>query len=269
MYNQFIQKLKSNSRFIVFLAIMVFTVLSFGVKQNEEKENVKKLLTFLDESFIAIDNTFNNLSNQSLVLENKEKGYDTVINSLKELNKDINIYKLTLPNESGAEEYQKVRFDLSEIYVLSQEKSNIAIEVFDRRKSIINEAANYYNAKIPESLIFKNDLEKTLSGWNKVIEFQKAELKQIEIKESRESQEMKIKKDEELYQKAIEINKNSQETLSAETKKQIILLLEPLQIRKYDGFLRLQIDTLETPAFGEKLKTLQESVKQLKRVCNL
>jgi hypothetical protein len=265
MYDFIIKKLKINSRMLFFVALIIFVFFSFTLKQKDEKKNIVDLLDFLDRSFNRIDTTFNDLSNQSIVLENVEKNYDKIINQMQSLSNDIGVYKLSIPNQTGNESYQKVRVSLVELYAISQEKADLTISIYKSRKNLISYINNYYKIKNPDSIDSNQDLQSAILAWKNVIEFKKIESKQNENKDIRNYLDEKIKKEEDTIQNVANISANSGETINPETKVQLVEALKSVQVARYDGFLRLQVESLESPVFGERLKSLQENVKELKR----
>jgi hypothetical protein len=257
---------KINGRLLFFSLLIIFVIFSYSVKQKDDKKNIIELLTFLDTSFNRIDNTFNNLANQSLILENNEKNYDTIISELQSLSRDIGTYKFSIPNQTGEEQYQNVRVSLTELYGVSQEKTDLFISIFKARKDLIMSINSYYKIKNIEYVNTNQELFTITEAWKKTIDFKKIEAKQNDTKETVDYLNEKIKREEEVFQSVVEIGKKSSEILTPETKQQLSETLKNTQVIQYDGFLRLQIASLESPRFGEKLKILQDNVKQLKKV---
>lgn len=261
MYESIIKKFKINSRMLVFILLIVFVIFSFTTKQKDDKKNVFELLSFLDKTFSTIDNTFNNLSNQTLIFPNVKENYELVVDSLSKLKQDIIDFEKSIPNQTGEELYQNVRSDLIEIYKVSYNRINLSIEIYNVRKNLITNVNNYYKLADINSLSSNKELEEIIESWKTVISFKKLEAKQNDSNEIKKYYYDKIEKEEDLLTKLSLSSSNSNTLVIDNDLKENI---KKLQIERYDSFLRLQIENLENPDFGEKVKKLQNSVKQLK-----
>lgn len=256
------KKIQLNSRMLVFTLLVVFVIFSFTMKKKDDKNDTFELLSFLDRTFSKIDNTFNNLSNQTLVLPNIAENYELVVNSLNDLKKDITYFEKNIPNQTGEELYQNVRKDLIEIYKVSSNRIDLFVDIYNERKNIIIYVNNYYKLSIIDTVNSNNELVGIIESWRAILNFKKVEIRQNDSNEIKKFLNEKIQKEEDLLAKLSSFDRTNEVLIIDDNLKENI---KKLQIEKYDSFLRLQIGDLENPDFGEKLKKLQSSVKELKK----
>lgn len=261
--------IKNNVRLTVFIVLIFFSFLSFNIKQIEDKQSVISLLTFLDNSFSYIDNTVKTLSTQTLILENKDEDFDKIITSLQDLSSKLNEFKFSIPNENGNEVYQDVRLNLLQVYTTVQDRVDLFSKIYQARKNIQEDSKLYALLTEPELINSNEKVKEIIPAWQNIISYKKIENTQYENPETKKFFEDKIKNEETILENIIQLNNNDSENLSESIKESFKSIANSTIITSYNGFLRLQIESIQTPTFGEKVSSLQESVKELKKEFNL